>query len=756
MTDVPANGVVGKPHPVDDAALKATGQLRYVDDLKFPGLLYAKVLFSDVPHAKIKHIDISAAEAMAGVHAVVYYKNTPAVYYNSSGETLDVFKTERVFDDTMRFIGDRVAAVAAESPAIASAAIRAIKVEYEPLPVNFDPEAGACDDAYVILDRGDLYKGNIMEIVRQECGSVDEAFSTAPHVFEETYTVPRIHHGALEPHGCVAFYDAGGKLTVHTSSQDSFAVRINLSRIFSLPMSRIRVSVPAVGGAFGGKVDMITEPVAAALSIQCGRPVKVMFTRREDIISSRTRHAMKIRLKMGFDDDGNILAEDMQVYCNAGAYASGTSNIVWAMCGKFFKVHRCKNIRFTGYPVITNTPLGGPMRGFGSPQTFFAQQRLMQRAANALGFDMLDMQHKNLTLPDGIDYRFGQPHGNARPFDCLNRAAELIEYKTCLREQTASANDRYRIGVGVSVGAHGNGMFGIRTDITAMVLKMNDDGSCVLFSGSHEMGNAAITLQKQIVSEVLGLQMDMISVVSADTELTPYQLGDYSSRGAFVSGRAALLVAEDMRNKLSGYAAELLATNSMDFTFSGGHANASGGKDATIGEIVQFARHKKFTELISEKTAASPASVISYGAHIVKVRVDTISGKVEMLDYAAVHDVGRAINPLSVRGQIEGAIQMGAGYALTEGIQLDENGRVKNATLKTYHMLRADEMPKRLLIDLIEEIEPAGPFGAKSIGECSVVPAAAAIANAVSNAVGCEFNHLPITPERVLGVLKEK
>jgi len=756
MAEIPKNGAVGVPCPIEDAALKATGQLRYVDDLKFPGLLYGKVLFSNVPHAKIKSIDTSAAEAMDGVHAVVTYKNTPDVCYNSSGETVDIFKTERVFDDTVRFVGDRVAAVAAESPELAAAAVRAIKVEYEPLPVNFDPEAGARDDAYVILDRGGLYKGNVMEIVCQSCGDVDEAFATAPHIFEETYTVPRIHHGALEPHGCVAYYDARGKLTVYTSSQDSFAVRINLSRIFSLPMSRVRVSVPAVGGAFGGKVDMVTEPVAAALSIQCGQPVKVMFTRREDIVSSRTRHTMKIRLKMGFADDGTILAEDMLVYCNAGAYASGTSNIVWAMCGKFFKVHRCKNIRFTGYPVITNTPLGGPMRGFGSPQTFFVQQRLMHQAAKSLGIDILDMQRKNLTLPYGVDYRFDQSHGNARPIDCLNRAAELIGYEACLREQANSVGDRYRIGVGVSVGAHGNGMFGIRTDITAMMLKMNDDGSCVLFSGSHEMGNASITLQKQVVSEVLGLPMELISAVSADTELTPYQLGDYSSRGAFVSGRAALLVAEDMRNKLAGFAAELLETGDAEFTFSGGRATAPDGKSATIGEIVQFARHKKFTELISEKTAASPASVISYGAHIVKVRVDTVSGKTEMLDYAAVHDVGRAINPLAVRGQIEGAIQMGAGYALTEGIQLDDNGRVKNATLKTYHMLHADEMPKHLFVDLIEEIEPAGPFGAKSIGECSVVPAAAAVANAISNAVGCEFNDLPITPERVLEALKKK
>jgi CO/xanthine dehydrogenase Mo-binding subunit len=755
MSETRRTGSVGAPYPIDDAALKATGQLRYVDDLKLPGMLHAKLLFSPVPHARIKNIDTSAAEEMEGVHAVVTYQNTPAVYYNSSGETMDVFKTERVFDEIVRFVGDRVAAVAADTPAIAAKAVRAIRVEYEPLPVNFDPEAGMRDDAYPLHTHGDLLRGNLMEVVRQSCGDVDATLSAAPHVFEDTYTVPAIHHGAIEPHASIAFYDACGKLTVYTASQDSFAVRVNLSRIFSLPMSRVRVSVPAVGGGFGGKVDMITEPVAAALSIRCGRPVKLVYSRREDIVSSRTRHAMKIRLKMGFADDGTILGEDMTVYCNAGAYASGTSNIVWAMCGKFFKVHRCRNIRFTGYPVVTNTPVGGPMRGFGSPQTFFAQQRLMQRAADALGMDLIKMERVNLTPPDGVDYRFDLPHGNARPLDCLNRAAELIGYDHCLAEQRASARERMRIGVGLAVGAHGNGMFGIRTDITAMVLKMNDDGSCVLFSGSHEMGNAAITMQKQIVSEVLGLPMGMIAAVFADTELTPYQLGDYSSRGAFVSGRAAMEVAEDMRAKLSALAAELLERKDARFTFVGGCVRAQDGPSATIGELIQFARHKKFTELISEKTAASPAAVISYGAHIAKVRVDVVTGAVELIDYAAVHDIGRAINPLSVRGQIEGAIQMGAGYALTEGIQIDGSGKVANASFKTYRMLRANEMPERIQIDLVEEIEPSGPFGAKSIGECSVVPAAAAVANAVSNAIGRACNDLPITPERILKKLKE-
>jgi CO/xanthine dehydrogenase Mo-binding subunit len=536
-----------------------------------------------VPHARIKLLDTSAAEAIEGVHAVVSYKNTPAVYYNSSGETLDIFKTERVFDEVVRYIGDRVAAVAADTPEIAAEAVRAIRVEYEPLPANFDPEAGMSEDAYPIHTHGDLSKATSWRSSNRAAGT-GNGNASAPHVFEDTFTVPPIHHGAIEPHGAVAFYDAGGKLTVWASSQDSFAVRINLSRIFSLPMSRVRVSVPAMGGAFGGKVDMITEPVAAALSIQSGRPVKLIYTRREDIVSSRTRHAMKIKLRMGFDSDGTILGEDMKVFCNAGAYASGTSNIVWAMCGKFFKVHRCKNIRFTGYPVVTNTPVGGPMRGFGSPQTFFAQQRLMQRAAAALGLDLYDMQVKNLTLPDGVDYRFDLPHGNAHPLDCLKRASELIGYEQCLSEQRASANERYRIGVGLAVGAHGNGMFGIRTDITAMVLKMNRRRKLRSLFRLARNGQRFHYQCKADGFRSAGVPLDMISAVSADTEHTPYQLGDI--RAGARSFRPCGPWKYSLTCEKSLLARREHSRKRGLARFSGGSVSVPDGSSVSIGDIV--------------------------------------------------------------------------------------------------------------------------------------------------------------------------
>ncbi|MEL7601889.1 MAG: molybdopterin cofactor-binding domain-containing protein [Bacillota bacterium] len=754
--EIPVNGVVGKSMPIRDAALKATGQLKYVADMKFSGMLHAKVLFSPVAHARIKRIDTSKAEAVEGVFAVISYQNTPDVYFNSCGETIELYKTERLFDEIVRFVGDKVAAVAAVDERTAEKALKLIEVEYEELPANFDPEQGAQDDSYVIHTHGGLEKGNIIETVLQSCGDVDEGMQNADMVLEDVYTFPAIHHGAIETHASISVFDASGKLTVYTASQDTFAVRINLSRIFGLPMSKVRVLVPAMGGAFGGKIDLSTEHVSAALAIKTGRPVRLVFNRREDIVSTRTRHAMRIYMKTGVMKDGTIVSEDMRVYCNAGAYASGTTNIVWAMCGKLFKVHKCKNVRFTGFPVITNSPVGGPMRGFGSPQTFFAQQRQMNRIANALKMDLLELQRKNLTLPDGIDYRFDLPHGNARPLDCLERAVELIGYEQAKAEQEATKNGRYRIGVGIGVGAHGNGMYGVRTDITGHMLKMNDDGSCVLFSGTHEMGNAAITTQVQMVSEVLGIGMDRIECISADTEATPYQLGDYSSRGTFVSAHGAVRVAQKMRELLVKYAAELLETEEDGLTLRDNQAFAPDGRSVTMEQVVQCARHKHFTELMCTNTYAAEAAVISYGAHIAKVRVDMETGKTELLDYVAVHDVGKAINPMGVHGQIEGAIQMGAGYALSEGIELDEKGKVKNMTLRTYHMFNSGEMPKRIQVDLIEKLEQAGPYGAKSIGECSVVPSISAIGNAVSNATGLNCNDLPLNPQRLLALMQKQ
>lgn len=751
--DVPRNGVIGKRLPIRDSNLKVTGQLRYAADLKLPHMIHGKILTSPVAHARIKSINLEKAQALPGVRAAVCYKDAPRVYFNSCGETIEVFKNELLFDDTVRYVGDFVAAVAADDEKTAEMALRLIEVEYEELPANFDPEKGMEEDAYVIHHTGNLEKGNLIVKVHQEAGDVEAGFAEADEIFEDRYTLPALHHGPIETHACIANYDLMGKLTIYCSSQDSFAMRYNLARIFSMPMSKIRVVVPSVGGGFGGKVDMTLEHIAALLAMKAGKPVKIQLSRKDDIVSTRTRHQMIIYLKTGVKRDGTITAEEAKMVCNAGAYASGTSSVAYAQCGKFFKLHKTKNLRYTAYPVITNSPSGGAMRGYGSPQIFFAQQRMMNKIALALGMDMIDLQRKNLTLPDGVDGRSGKMHGNPRPLDCLETGYRLFDYPAAIKEQTNSSG-RYRIGVGVATGAHGNGMFPYLKDIHATILKMNEDGTVIIYTGSHEMGNFSITTQWQIVAEELGLSFDHIEFVQADTDAVLYQLGCWSSRGAFVSGYAALDAARALKKKVLPLAAELLGVDEAEITLQGNAAHSAKGS-VSYAKIAMHSRNKHSEELCVSVTHESFALATSYGSHYVKVRVDTETGEVKLLDYAAVHDVGRAINPLGVEGQIEGAIMMGLGYATSEEMTLDSKGRVRNTSFRTYKMSRASQMADRLQIKLIEELEYGGPYGAKSIGECSLVPVTPAIVNAISNAVGIEFNDLPVTPEKILSKLKE-
>lgn len=734
------NGIVGSNIPVRDAALKVTGQLKYVDDMKLPGMLHAKVLFSTVPHARIRKIDLSKAQQLEGVQAVVCYEDVPDILFNSCGEEIDGVKVERVFDDTVRFVGDKVAAVAADSVKIAEKALKLIEVEYEALPYYICTKEALTDEAFHIHGGG-----NVIEEVFQEAGNMEEGFREAEFIYEDSYEVPAIHHGAIETHTSIADYQANGKLTVYTPSQDVFGHRMNLCRIFSLPMSKVRVVNPGIGGGFGGKIDLVTEPVTAILSMKSGRPVKLTYTRREDIPGSRTRHAMHIHLKTGVRKNGTIVAQELKAIVNAGAYAGGTMSIVWAMCGKYFKNHKTPNLRFIGIPVYTNTPSAGAMRGFGSPQEFFAQQSQLNKIAKELQIDFIQMQLKNLVSPYDTDKRNGMSHGNARPIDCVKTGCALFGWELAKKEEADSKGGRYRIGAGMAVAAHGNGVYGVRADTTGVMIKMNEDGSAVLFTGVSDMGNGSVTTQVQAAAEVLGLNMDHIECVQADTDATLWDLGNYSSRGTFVSCSAAVKVAGQVKQELLKEAAGLLKEEEMYLECGGGRVYSTRNceKTASFQEVVAYAKSNSMRDICCADTFASCANAISYGAHFAKVQVDTETGIVKVLDYTAVHDVGHALNPMSVEGQIEGAIQMGIGYALTEALVLDPNGKIKNASLKQYHLLNAEEMPQ-IKIGLVEEIEPSGPFGAKSIGECSVVPVAGAIANAVANAVDIEIHQLPV------------
>jgi len=735
--------MIGKGIPIYDAALKVTGQMQYVDDISYPGLLHAKLLLSSVPHARIKSIDTSAAEALPGVRAVACYKNTPQIRYTSTTRyftpTPTPIETERIFDDTVRFVGDRVAAVAADTAEIARQAIELIRVEYEELPYEIDPEKAMKEDAFPIHGQS-----NIACRVEKKAGDVEKGFAEADYVYEDRYSTPAIHHCAMEPHTAIASMDARGKLTVTAPYQNTFGERIVISRIFGLPLNKIRVVSPAIGGAFGGKMESSIDLVCVALTMLCRRPVKLTLNRRECMIATRTRHASVTYIKTGLKKDGTIIAQHIRVITNTGAYASSAMNVIGAMSAKVFKAYKTPNLRFIGTPVYTNTPVAGAMRGYGSPQVYFPMQCHLHRIAKATGLDYTQLQLKNLVEPDGVDQTDMHPIGNPRPIDCVNRMLALTKNWPDLPAQT---DPNCRIGVGWALGVHGSAAFGAQVDQSCMIVKMNDDGSCILHTSTHDMGTSTVTSEMQVISEVLGIPMEKIDCVCADTDTCGWNLGDFSSRGVYVSCYAAKMAAENAAQQLCKYAAAMLDENAEDLYPEDFCIKSPSGKSATLTEVMNYVQSVAKQEVIGVATYASHHVPGSYGAHAARVCVHMDTGKVDVLDYVAVHDVGRVINRMAIEGQLEGAIQMGMGYALQEAIEYDHRGRLKNSSFHSYRMPHSFDMP-RLQTDFIEEGEPTGPYGAKSIAECAVVPCAPAIINAISEAIGEDIFDLPFRLEK--------
>ena len=750
------NNVVGSGRPLKDAALKVTGQLKYVDDMKVSGMVYGKILHSPYAHAIIKSIDTSEAEALDGVLAVVTYKDAPQIRFNANGEDSDVLPSELIFDQKLRYVGDKVAAVAAETPKIAEQALKLIKVEYEELPYYLDPEEALKEGAVKIHENG-----NMLWEAEDTVGDMQKGFEEADVIIEGRYTVPAIYHAYMEPHTSIVIYDALKKLTVYTPTQDPVGMRRNLARALDMPMSRVRVITPAVGGAFGGKIDLVTEPVGALLAMKCGRPVKITLTRREDIESCGSRHAENLYVRTGIKKTGEITACDLVTYLSAGAQSGATMSAAWAPKGKFFKMYKIPNMHFDAYPAYTNRINGTAMRGFGSPQVFYAMLSSFNEAANRIGMDPADVTYMNMFDPNIID-GLGQEIGNMRGKDCLLRAKELIGYDEAKAEMEKSWQEqgRYLIGVGLAAAPHGCSMYGVMTDSQGAMLKMNEDGTITFFTAASEMGNGSNTMQQMILMEVLGMPSESIAFVTPDTELTLYDVGSYASRGTYVGGGVTLKIANKCKELILDEAEQMMEgvdRSDMELRNNGVYCISDPEKHLTMAEIALHA-HDAARDIAISAIHATEAAPISAGVHAVKVRVDTETGEVEVLDYVAVHDVGRAINPLNLESQTHGGIHMGMGYALSEGVVLDEKGAVKGKRLRDSHLFTAAQMPPNdhVKVEFLESYEPSGPFGAKSIAECATVPSGPAVANAVCNALHHHFRDLPLNKEKVLAYLKEK
>ena len=740
---------VGRTYPVHDAAQKVTGELVYGSDIELHGMLYAKLLLSPIPHGMVTSIDSRAAEALPGVVKVFSHLNTPADVYCRARLTPEQElcpRDETLFSEHVRFVGDRVAAVVATSQAIAEAAIALIDVQYSELPALLTTEeAQRRDDLHIHPG------GNVFFEHEEESGRGVEPSPDAV-VLGSTTSTPRIHHAALEPHVCVAQPHSTGGLTIWSISQGVYGARTVVADLLGLEYHHVRVIKAPMGGSFGGKTEFILEPVTAYMAQKTRRPVKLLLDREECMRATMVRPATVSTIRTTCSPEGQL--EDMEVasVLDAGAYASSTSDYAVHMCKKITKLYRLPHYHHRAQAVYTNTPVAGAMRGWGAPEIITALEIHMDRVAQELGFDPVELRLRNLMYPFEVDPVTEMSLGDARVRECLERGAAAFDWSA--RRGRAPGSGRYRRGVGVACGAHKNGMFGKFAEASNMTLKMNEDGTFELGASLHEVGCGIVTVMKVIIAEVLGVNPDLVAAGEADTSSTPFDYGTFGSRVTYVVGACAKAVAEKLKEEIVTAAADLLHEPRERLTVEGGevHVQDDGQRGVAFRDIARLSHMRHSPAITASLTYYATSNPASYSVQFAEVEVDCATGLTAVTDFLAVGDVGQAINRGMVHAQFQGAVQMGIGYALYEHMDVDEAGRSGVDGFKNYHIVNAPDMPDVKVL-LVEHSGDDGPFGAKSVGEIATVPTAAAVINAVNHALGTSLSDLPATPERILAAL---
>jgi putative selenate reductase molybdopterin-binding subunit len=776
--DVPETAVVGHPVPKVDAVRLVKGKPAFTDDVEVRGMLHAKLLRSPHAHARIVAIDDSEARALPGVHAVLHCRNTPRVKHSSAGQSwpspppLDQVS----FDDKVRHVGDRVAAVAAETVELAEEACRRIKVAYEVLPAVLDPAAATADEAPVIHDEADTVA--IQDAARNVATRVEgctvadmeEAFAQAEHVFEQTFRVHPVVHCAIEPHVAIGWLDEDERLVLRTSTQVPFHVRRMLAPLLGLPVKRIRVVKPRIGGGFGGKQELLIEDVVGHLVLATRRPVRLELTREEEFASARTRHAQTITLRTGVGDDGRLVAQEMRVVADTGAYATHGFTVQSNTGLRGLSSYNCPAKRFACEVVYTNRPVAGAMRGYGAPQAHFAVESHMDDVAGALGLDPVELRRRNWVRsgdPLDIAPRLSErgavdvapedlPRVTTCALDeCVAQGLRAIGWHR--REDPAwrrpSDRPHVRRGIGLALCMQGSGIPLVSGGSCS--LKLNDDGSFNLLVGATDLGTGADTVLAQIAAEVLGVPVDDIVVYEADTDLTPFDAGAYASGTTYISGMAVKKAAGAVRARIAVRAAGMLGLDdAAPVELRGRRAWAADGRSVSLEQVALHTLHVEEQEQIMAAASHAPTeSPPPFAAQLAEVEVDVGTGEVTVVKLAIAVDCGVAINPTTASGQVEGGMLMALGYALTEELVLDDDGRVVNGRLGPYWIFRADDAPPTEVV-LVQTLEPSGPFGAKAVGEIAADGVAPAVRNAILDATGAALAATPFTPERVWRALR--
>ncbi len=748
---------VGKGIPRVDGGAQVTGEATFCADIFMKGMLHGKIIRSPHPHAKILNIDTSRAEKLLGVRAVITGADTLGIKYGPF-----VSDENPLAVDKVRFTGDEVAAVAADTADIAEEALGLIKVDYEILPAVFDPFEAMEKGAPGIHEQ---VEDNIAYASLFQWGRpVEELIDTCEVILEDSFKTHSQVHAYLEPNCAVATWDHNGKVTLWASTQGPYYLKLDLAKTLGIPEHKIRIIKPAVGGGFGGKRDLL-EPsfCAILLSKLANRPVKVEYSREEEYTVTRHRHAMNIRLKIGAQKDGRLIFFDSSNIVDNGAYNSRGPAITFYAGQALASLYRVKGSRYDCKLVYTNTSAGGAFRGFGNLQMRFALESMVDMIAEEVGMDPVDLRLANVI------------QGGETTLD--KKRVTSCGLSECIQEVDNSSNWRRKRkesgglrGVGIACYDYVSGFRAFFPhDSSSASVKIDDDGSVNLFTGASDIGQGSDTVLCQIVAEILRIDMDRVKIFSADTEITPMDLGSYGSRVTFMAGNAVKLAATEARDQLAHVVAEELEARVSDIQFQEGRVFVSGSPDSgfTFQEAAKLALNKKGLIVMGRGSYDPPSEMInlvtgegqvspsySYGAQVAEVEVNPETGCVKVIKVYSATDCGFALNPLAITGQAEGSIVCAQGMALYERPFFD-GGKVLNPSFLDYHIPTSMEIPE---IDprLVETIDPEGPFGAKGVSEGYQVPGVPAIVNAIYHATGIRIKEVPVDPEEILKGLERR
>jgi xanthine dehydrogenase molybdenum-binding subunit len=773
--------LIGQRIPKMDAPDKTSGRTRYIDDIDVPGQLHARILRSTEVHAKIRSIDTSAARALPGVHAVITARDVP--WQRPIGVAKDhlPLKTDRV-----RSLRDEVAAVAADSAEIAEAALKLIKVDYEPLPILSDPLDALKPGAPLIHPepRGDdgsphlkpgapvAFTGrpdNVAMTFDYAQGDVVAGEAASDVVVEDTFKLHYVTHCCMGVSGVIADFDPKGNLLLYSNTQVPFLHKREFAELLGIDPGRIRIIQPPIGGGFGSKLDIYPfEPIVIFLAQITRRPVKLVFTRAEEFIASPTRQPVLLKLRSGCKRDGTLTFRTVETLHDNGAYTSWGATTPFVMMQTISSLYRVPHCHYHTKAVYTNNPYAGSFRGYGNLQATFAVEAHMDKLADALGMDPLEFRLKNAQDPGEVTPQ-GMHFKTCGLKQCLTTAAARSDYQRKRRENAARWHDGnpIRRGVGIAAMLHvGGGAKIYPSDGCGTILKIDDFAHVTLITGASEIGQGSETVLAQLVCEELGLPLSAVTVVNNDTDITPWDVGVHASRTTFIAGNSAIGAARQAKAKILAAAAGKSELSAEELDLQGGHVvrKASGERVLELGKFIRSLHFTDKAQLVMTSFYYEPPSkhqdkqfkgdvsaAYAWASQVCEVEVDTDTGIVRLLKVTGAHDVGRVLNRLGIEGQIEGGVVMGQGYALTENL-LVEGGITRNPNFRDYKLVTAPEIPQ-MDISFIETMDGEGPQGAKGVGEAPAICIAAAVANAIYNATGTRIYAAPFTPENVYRAL---